>query len=80
MDINYRAEQPPHRQIAAWIIARIQDGTLAPGDPIPSEIDIQGEFGVARSTARRAVAWLRSEGWVRTVAGRGSYVSDRRPG
>jgi DNA-binding GntR family transcriptional regulator len=33
-----------------------------------------GETGVARSTARRAVALLREQGVVYTVAGRGSYA------
>ncbi len=34
-------------------------------------------FGVARTTARRAIAWLREQGAIRTVAGRGSYVAER---
>ena len=34
-------------------------------------------FGVARTTARSAIAWLRKQGAVRTVAVRGSYVTER---
>ena len=34
-------------------------------------------FGVARTTVRRAIAYLRETGAVRTVAGRGSYVAER---
>jgi DNA-binding GntR family transcriptional regulator len=34
-------------------------------------------FGVARTTVRRAIAYLRETGAVRTVAGRGSYVAGR---
>jgi len=37
-----------------------------------------GAFGVARDTARRAIAVLRDEGLVRTVPHRGTYVVDRR--
>ncbi len=37
-------------------------------------------FGVARTTARRAIAWLRDQGAIRTVAGRGSYVAGRGQG
>ena len=73
-EIDYRADVPPSRQIAAWIAARIESGDLAPGQPIPSEKEITDTFGVARTTARRAVAWLREQGVVRTVPGRGSYV------
>jgi DNA-binding GntR family transcriptional regulator len=35
------------------------------------------EFGVARETARKAVAVLRDEGWVVTVPGLGTYVRKR---
>ena len=75
--IDYRAELPPHRQIAAWIAARIESGELQAGQPVPSEKDLVDAFGVARTTARRAIAYLRETGAVRTVPGRGSYVSER---
>jgi GntR family transcriptional regulator len=76
-EIDYRAELPPHRQIAAWILARIESGDLRPGQAVPSEKELTDLFGVARTTARRAIAWLRDQGAVRTVAGRGSYVAER---
>jgi len=72
-----RAELPPHRQIAAWVLARIESGELRPGQPIDSEKDLMDAFGVARTTVRRAIAYLRETGAVRTVAGRGSYVAER---
>ena len=34
-EIDYRAELPPHRQIAAWILARIESGDLQPGENGP---------------------------------------------
>lgn len=74
MEINYDAPLAPHRQIAAWLRGRIESGEFAAHDRIPSETDIMGETGVARSTARRAVALLREQGVVYTVAGRGSYA------
>ncbi len=76
-EIDYRAELPPHRQIAAWILALIESGDLQPGQPVPSEKELTDLFGVARTTARRAIGWLRDQGAIRTVAGRGSYVADR---
>jgi DNA-binding GntR family transcriptional regulator len=77
MEIDYDAPEPPHRQIAAWLRARIESGELQPGRKIPSEKDIMGETGVARTTARRAVNVLREEGLVITYGGRGSYVAER---
>ena len=46
---------------------------------IPSEKQIEQEFGVARGTARKAIGQLRADGLVVTVAGRGSYVADPLP-
>jgi len=80
-EIDYRAELPPHRQIAAWLLLRIESGELRPGQALDSEKQLMDTFGVARTTARRAIAYLRETGAVRTVAGRGSYVvpEDQRP-
>jgi GntR family transcriptional regulator len=76
-EINPRAPDPPYRQIAAWLRDRIDAGQFQPGvDPLPSEKDLVDLFGVARDTARRAIAMLRDEGLVYTVPHRGSYVID----
>ena len=77
-EIDYRAELPPHRQIAAWLLARIESGELAVGQPVPSEKELMDLFGVARTTVRRAIAHLRDQAAIRTVPGRGSYVAKRR--
>jgi DNA-binding GntR family transcriptional regulator len=82
-EINRRGAVPPHRQIAAWLRTRIEAGEFRPGeDPLPSEKDLVGLFGVARDTARRAFQVLREEGLVVTVPHRGTYVvpEDQRPG
>ncbi|MFG1673766.1 GntR family transcriptional regulator [Micromonospora sp. NPDC049282] len=65
---------PVYRQVADVLAARIAAGELVPHRPIPSEAAIVQEFGVARGTARRAVAELRERGLVYTVPQRGTYV------
>jgi GntR family transcriptional regulator len=65
---------PRYRQIAAILRGRIESGELEANRPIPSETQIEAEFGVARATARRAVAVLRDAGLIVTVPGMGSYV------
>ena len=67
------------KQLTAILRARIRGGTYEPGRALPSEKQLEQEFGVARGTARKAVAQLRSDGLVVTVAGRGSYVADPLP-
>ena len=63
-----------YRQIAVIMRERIESGQLLPDRPIPSEVQIEQEFGVARATARRAAALLRDWGLVVTVPGLGTYV------
>jgi DNA-binding GntR family transcriptional regulator len=65
-------------QVANILRARIESGELLPDRPVPSESQLQQEFGVARGTARKAIGVLREEGLVVTVMGRGSYVNPER--
>lgn len=73
----FRPDMPRHQQIADVLRERITSGDLAPRFPIPSESQIQQEFGVARDTARKAVQVLRDEGLVRTVVGMGTFVVEQ---
>jgi GntR family transcriptional regulator len=80
--VDHDSDQPVYQQIAQIIRRRIDAGEIPPRRRIPSEQDMVQEFGVARVTARRAVAWMREQGWVYTVPQRGTYVTppggDRR--
>jgi GntR family transcriptional regulator len=77
MEYDPLAPVPRYKQIAAILRGRIEAGELEADRPIPSEAQIQQEFGVARETARKAVALLREDGWVVTVPGLGTYVRKR---
>jgi GntR family transcriptional regulator len=77
MEYDSLAPVPRYKQIAAILRGRIEAGELETDRPIPSEAQIQQEFGVARETARKAVALLWDEGWVVTVPGLGTYVRKR---
>jgi GntR family transcriptional regulator len=66
---------PPYLQLVDILAERIERGDWQPNRPIPSELQLVQEFGIARGTVRRAVAVLRERGLVFTVAQRGTYVS-----
>ena len=72
--IDPTARLPPYRQLAEIIRGRIASGEYPKGSRLPSEAEFMEEFEIGRNTARRAVAVLRDEGIVETVATRGSYV------
>ena len=69
---------PPYRQVANALRERIATGQIPPGRRIPSLVQLEAEFGVARDTLRKAVRVLRDEGLVETVTGMGVFVVDRR--
>lgn len=68
--------KPVYVRIADGIVRRIIDGELRADRPIPSEKTLMRQHGVAKATVRQAVKLLREQGWVFTVAHRGTYVSD----
>jgi GntR family transcriptional regulator, transcriptional repressor for pyruvate dehydrogenase complex len=55
---------PAYRRIAQIITARITDRTLPEGQPLPTELELAGQFGVTRSTVREALRELESRGLV----------------
>lgn len=75
VEIDHAGPVTPFRQLAGILPARIQRGDWAPGRPIPSESGLVQQYGLARSTARRAVAAHVEGGLVYTVPQRGTYVS-----
>ncbi|WP_055481158.1 GntR family transcriptional regulator [Sphaerimonospora mesophila] len=76
MTIDPYSDIPAYKQLAGGVRALIESGDLAPGQRIPSESDLVQRHGVARETARRAIALLRAEGLIQTIQGQGSFVTD----
>jgi GntR family transcriptional regulator, transcriptional repressor for pyruvate dehydrogenase complex len=53
---------------------RIRDGRIAPGDKLPTEAAVMGEFGVSRTVVREALSKLQASGLVETRHGIGTFV------
>lgn len=79
MSIDLDRTRPIWRQVAAVIVARIDDGTYPAGSRIPSVVELSTEFGVAASTAQKVLAHLKEEGLVRAEVGLGTFVADQPP-
>ncbi|MGW2548495.1 GntR family transcriptional regulator [Kitasatospora sp. NPDC001574] len=67
-----RAKWP---QIVTDIQRKIANGTYQPGDRL-SAVELQGDYGVTRTTITKAMAELRRAGSIRTEHGIGSFVLD----
>ncbi len=60
--------------LSADLRTRIVEGVIQPGDKLPSENALMGEFGVSRTVVRSALTRLQAEGLVETERGRGSFA------
>jgi GntR family transcriptional regulator len=65
---------PPYRQVAAILRGRIESGDLAPGRRLPSIADLVQTYGIARTTAAKALRVLIDEGLAEISPGMGTYV------
>lgn len=73
--VDYDSSTAPYRQVAAILRGRIEAGTYAPGRRLPSINDLVGEFGIARTTAGKALRLLVDEGLAEISTGMGFYVT-----
>lgn len=69
------ARVPLYSQLRDQLLARIRD--MRPGESIPTEPELEQEFGVSRATVRRAVETLVADGYLERRQGRGTRVRDR---
>jgi GntR family transcriptional regulator len=75
--VDHESNVPPYRQVAAILRARIQSGELAPRQRLPSIADLVQEYGIARTTASKALKVLVDERLAEMVPGWGTYVAER---
>ena len=74
---------PPSRGDAAPLFAQVRDalrasivdGTLRPGEQLPSEAQLAERFKVSRITIRQAIAELLAHALVITINGKGTFVT-----
>ena len=69
---------PLYYQIRQQIKQQIQSGELKPGDQLPTENELQEEFGVSRNTVRQAISGLVYEGLVERRRSIGTVVAKKK--
>lgn len=80
-EIDHGGPVTPYRQLAEILRARIARGDWAPGRAMASETRLVQEYGLARTTVRRAIAVLTEDGVVFVVPQRGTFVAQpEQPG
>jgi GntR family transcriptional regulator len=67
--------RPLYAQIRALIERALEAGEWAPGEAIPSELDLAARFGVSHGTVRKAVQALAAENLLVRRQGKGTFVA-----
>lgn len=75
--ISNAGGKPIYEQITEQLKGQILGGALPPGTALPSIRLLARELHISVITTRRAYADLERDGFIETVAGKGSFVARR---
>ena len=76
LHLDYRDSRPLHQQVRDGLRRLMFSGVLQAGDQLPSVRKLATELAINPNTIQRAYAQLEAEGYVYSVAGRGSFVAE----
>ena len=76
ISINYRDSKPIYLQIKDNLRRLILTGTLPPGSKLPSVRNLAGTLAINPNTIQRAYRELEAEGYILSIAGKGSFAAD----
>lgn len=77
--ISNAGGEPIYAQITLQIKDKILSGELKEGDALPSIRLLAKELRISVITTKRAYEDLETEGFIRTMPGRGSFVAPQNP-
>ncbi len=75
--ISNAIDVPIYEQVKDEIIRLIMNGELMPGDSLLSMRQLAKELGISIITTKRAYRDLEAAGYVHSVVGKGTYVSEQ---
>lgn len=74
--IDYKDRRPIYEQVMERFEELILKGVLEPGSQMPSVRNLAMELSINPNTIQRAYMELERQGYIYTVKGRGSFISD----
>ena len=75
--ISNSGGQPIYEQICRQIKGAIASGKLRPGEMLPSIRSLARDLRISVITTKRAYEELERDGFIQTVAGKGSFVAQQ---
>lgn len=77
INISNTSTIPLYEQIQTQIKNQILNGNLKPGEGLPSIRNLAKELKVSIITTKRAYEVLEKDGFIETVVGKGTFVSNQ---
>ena len=73
--IDTAVPTPPFEQLRVQVIDAVRDGSLVPGDKLPTVRNLAAELGIAANTVARAYRELERDDVIETRGRNGTFVS-----
>ncbi len=77
ISLNYRDARPIYEQVKDGLRRLVVTGAMQPGDKLPSVRSLASSLAINPNTIQRAYEALEREGYLYSVAGKGSFVAER---
>lgn len=74
IQLNYRDSRPIYEQIRDQLQRLIVSGAMAEGEKLPSVRELAAALSINPNTIQRAYRELENQGYITSVAGKGSFV------
>ena len=76
IEIQFQSRVPITEQIAHRVMELIENGSIGPGDQLPTTRDLAVKLGINFNTVARAYRVLDRAGIISTQPGRGTFILD----
>ena len=73
--LNYRDARPIYEQVKDGLRHLVVTGAIQPGDQLPSVRALASSLAINPNTIQRAYRELEADGYILSVAGKGSFVA-----
>ena len=77
IQLNYRDSRPIYEQIKDGLRKLVVTGAVKKDEKLPSVRELATQLSINPNTIQKAYRELEQEGYIYTIAGRGSYAAER---
>lgn len=78
ISLNYRDARPIYEQVKDGLRHLVVTGAILPGDKLPSVRSLASTLAINPNTIQRAYEALEGEGYLYSVAGKGSFAAEQK--